>query len=89
MSKKQTHYHKYERMLWPNKKPFYKCMSPGCSHYLPVETLVINRESLCWGPMCNNLVTITRDDVNREVKHPTCDSCKLKKRELREEIMKI
>jgi hypothetical protein len=88
MSKKSQHYHKYERLNWPNGKAFYKCMEPNCTHYLPIATLAIGRESLCWGFMCNNLVTLTREDINREVKYPTCEKCKIKKKEAREEVLK-
>jgi hypothetical protein len=88
MPKKQIHYHKYERMNWPNGKAFYKCMEPNCTHYLPVENLVIGRESLCWGYLCNNLVVIEREDILRKIKHPTCDSCKQIQKNKREEVLK-
>jgi hypothetical protein len=90
MPKKQSqHFHQYERMNWPNGKPFYKCMQPGCPHYLPIANLAVGRESLCWGYLCNNLVTITRGDVMREVKHPMCQECKEKRALIREELIRI
>lgn len=87
-SKTPVH-HKYERFYWPNKKPFYKCMVPGCAHYLPMVELAIGRESICWGPGCNRLVTITKEDVQRDLKHPMCEDCRRERQEKREELMKI
>ena len=80
MKKSRNHYHKYERVLWPNGSPFYKCMIPGCAHYLSSPVLVIGRESLCWG--CEQrLVEITRDMVNRNIRHPMCEKCKEERKE--------
>lgn len=87
--KKALHYHKYERLYWPNGKPFYKCMLVGCKHYLPIADLVINRESICWGPSCNKLVVITKEDVRREVKYPMCTSCKEERAENKEALRNI
>lgn len=89
MKKVTIHHHKYERMHWDNGKPFYKCMEPGCPHYLPSAMLAINRESLCWGPLCNKLVLITKEDVMRQVKKPMCDTCKIARAEKREELRSI
>jgi hypothetical protein len=91
MSKHQTspHYHRYERQLWPSGKAFYKCMLPGCPHYLPLATLAVGRESLCWGTECNHLVIITREDVTREVRKPMCSDCKEARKQRKEELSKI
>ena len=91
MSKHQTsvHYHKYERQTWPSGKPFYKCQLPGCNHYLPIAHLAVGRESLCWGTECNHLVTITREDITREVKKPMCQDCKEARKQRKEELSKI
>jgi hypothetical protein len=86
---KVIHYHKYERQTWPNGKPFYKCMEPNCPHYLPVAILVIGKESLCWGYLCNNLVQITKEDVAKGIKNPMCGSCKDKRKELKDELSRI
>lgn len=88
--KNNTHFHKYERMHWPKSgRPFYKCMMPGCSHYLTTVELAIGRESLCWGPDCNKLVVITKDDVWKKTKKPMCDECKAARQEQREALGKI
>jgi hypothetical protein len=88
---KQTlHFHRYEKMIWPNGKIFYKCMEPGCPHYLPVANLAIGRESLCWGPgPCNKLVVITKEDVQRGTKKPMCDECRGERQENREALKGI
>jgi hypothetical protein len=88
-SNKPVHYHKYERMTWPGGKIFYKCMEPNCPHYLPTANLVIGRESLCWGYLCNKLVLITKEDIAKGVKHPMCSNCKEKRIAIREELKTI
>lgn len=85
---KPLHFHKYERMKWDNGKPFYKCMEPGCNHYLPHLALAIGRESLCWGN-CARLVVITKEDVHQGVKHPMCPFCKTERKERREQLSTI
>lgn len=90
MPKQQSvHYHKYQLFKWPSGKTFYKCILPGCPHYLPLAHLTIGRESLCHGYMCNNLTVITREDVSRGVVYPMCSECKEKRKERREEMSKI
>jgi hypothetical protein len=92
MSRKSTkpiHFHQYERFNWPNGKPYYKCIQPGCPHYLPIALLAIGRESLCHGFNCNKLVVITKEDVVKEVKFPMCSDCKDKRRERREELRNV
>lgn len=84
--KKQQHFHKYERMQWPNGSYFYKCMESGCSHYLSVPYLVIGRESICWGD-CNRVVTITKQMVFDKIKHPMCDACREERKEKREALI--
>lgn len=86
---KRKHFHKYEKLQWPNGSFYYKCMEPGCPHYLPVAELAIGRESLCWGPDCNKLVVITKEDVQKGVKHPMCDSCKEERAENQEAMRRI
>lgn len=88
---KQTtiHFHRYERMTWPNGKIFYKCMEAGCPHYLTVATLAVGRESLCWGIDCNKLVIITKEDVMRGTKKPMCNECRELRLELRKDLEAI
>lgn len=86
---KRKHFHRYERFYWPSHKPYYKCMEPGCGHYLTIAEHVIGRESLCWGPGCNKLVVITKEDVQNEIKHPMCDDCKEERMKSREALSNI
>lgn len=83
---KSKHFHQYEKMQWPSGKLYYKCMLPGCPHYLPTPELAIGRESLCWGG-CNKLVVITKEDIQKEVKKPMCETCRLERLE-RKEVLK-
>jgi hypothetical protein len=94
MKKVPTHFHRYERMTWPNGRPFYKCMEPNCPHYLSTAELAIGRESLCWGVdsvgnPCDKLVTITREDILRKVKKPMCEDCRNTRLEQREALKGI
>lgn len=86
---KPVHYHQYERFFWPSGKPYYKCMTVGCPHFLSVAGAAIGRESLCWGDQCNKLVTITKEDVLRQVKRPMCESCKKVRAERRRELSRV
>ena len=83
------HFHRYERMIWPNGKIFYKCMETGCPHYLPVANLAIGRESLCWGPNCNKLVVLSKEDIMRGVKKPICEGCRTERLESRKALEEI
>jgi hypothetical protein len=86
---KPIHYHKYERQTWPNGRPYYRCMIVGCNHYLPIASLTVGRESLCWGSFCNNLVLITKEDITRNVRKPMCSECKEKRAMKREELKSV
>lgn len=45
--------HKYQRIKWRSRKadgePYiiFKCMLPGCTHYVPRD-LVVGNETICW-----------------------------------------
>ena len=64
-------------------------MQTGCNHYLPLAELAIGRESLCWGPGCNRLVTVTKDMVQKGIKHPMCDFCREERMETREALKNL
>lgn len=64
--------HKYRRVLWGYKKtPVYRCMLPGCSHYVHIE-FVIGRESVCWH--CKGTFIIGGYAAERA--KPKCDGCR-------------
>jgi len=46
MTKKPEHIHKYSRVKSTNGNIVYRCMLPGCTHYVP-KYLVKGRISLC------------------------------------------
>ena len=74
---KPTHLgpHKYERMERKSGHVIYKCMLPGCPHFLPYDELAIGRESLCWG-QCGGPVIIDREMVmHNKRRHPRCLGC--------------
>lgn len=96
--KHYDHTHKYERSrLGSFKKSgheVYRCVVPGCNHYVVDMVLVVGRYSQCWGKIeslvehelldCPNEVEMTRYIVFKEkIKHPTCDTCKEIKRQQR------
>jgi hypothetical protein len=98
MAKKYApqHFHKYEKHSWDTGTVFYKCMLPGCAHYLPHAILAVGRESLCWGKLengqdCMHLVIITKEDVQRNggLLHPMCEICRTARKERREELRRI
>jgi len=68
--------HKYQRILWKSRKvegePYYifKCMLPGCTHFVPRE-LVIGNECECW--RCGKTFIMTLPATY--LKKPHCMSC--------------
>ena len=72
---KSNHIHKYERVrLGRGGYKVFKCMLPGCPHYIRKE-LVVARESLCW--RCNEPMILSVRDV--EYKRPHHKGCTRKK----------
>jgi len=66
--------HKYERIERKSDHVVYKCMLPGCPHFLPYEELAIGRISLCWG--CGAEVELDREMVmHNHRKRPKCQKC--------------
>lgn len=76
MATKTHEIHKYKRMSVGRKgHEIYKCMLPGCAHYLPYVELAIGRLSQCWG--CNSPIELTQDMVgNLKTIRPVCENCK-------------
>ena len=83
--KVENHVHKYKRVDIGGKGYIiYRCMIPGCSHYLPTKELIINRETLCWD--CNRITVYTQEMYNRKIMDPLCEDCRQKRIERREEL---
>jgi len=62
------HVHKYMRVKLGKKKDFivFKCMIPGCTHYLQRD-LVVGRESICW--VCGELMTLSMKTTTLKYPH--------------------
>lgn len=85
--KKNTHVHKYRRVLLGGTKvvrrdgrrylekcpgtEVFKCMIPGCPHYLSRE-LAVGRDSVCW--KCGETLTLNME--NTTLKNPTHLYCR-------------
>ena len=86
---KIKHLHKYERIELGSKGwIIYKCMLPGCTHYLPMAKLIVGKESLCWG-LCDGTVIYTQDDYEKKLKHPMCESCREQRKEQRQALASL
>lgn len=69
MSKVENHIHKYQREKL-GKLVIYRCMVPGCSHYVH-KNLAVNRISICW--YCDTPFVMTKKSV--KLKKPHCQNC--------------
>ncbi len=71
MTKKIDHIHKYQRTtLGRRKYPIYRCMTPGCTHYVDA-TLILNRICECW--RCGKAMVIGK--YAARLAKPHCDDC--------------
>jgi len=61
------HIHKYQRVKFKSGYTIYRCMQPGCSHFVR-EELILNREAICW--RCGGVFIITQ-----LLKKPHCLNC--------------
>lgn len=72
MSKKKVeHVHKYLLIkvgsyTKPERWEVYKCMLPGCNHYIP-KPLALGRQCICWA--CGETFQIKK---HRMLRKPTC-----------------
>lgn len=73
--------HKYLRIKWKSRvsagDPYiiYKCMIPGCTHYVPRD-LVVGNESICW--KCGDSFQMSLATAN--LAKPHCLKCTKGKR---------
>lgn len=66
--------HKYKRViLKPSGKVIYKCMLPGCAHYLSKE-MVEGRIGLCW--RCAFTFVISKRHLENVKIHCDTERCK-------------
>jgi len=64
------HVHKYKKVTMGKNFVVYKCVLPGCTHYVRSE-LAVGRFSLCW--MCEGQFVMTEISATRL--KPKCQSC--------------
>lgn len=82
----EKHIHKYKRFLvGKGGHMIFRCMIPGCSHFIPNKELVIGAISQCWGD-CGNTVILNylHTSTNQTGARPLCQECKDTKRRRRE-----
>lgn len=69
------HIHRYHK-THPNTRrnePVWACSLPGCSHFIPYNTTVEGRKSLCW--KCGQVFIMTETEMAMD--NPECPSCAL------------
>lgn len=82
----EKHVHKYRRFLiGDNDHIIFRCMIPGCSHFLPTKELAIGALSQCWGE-CGEVVELNYLHTNpkHSAAKPLCEACKDIKRKRRQ-----
>ena len=58
-----THTHKYKRVKWgPKKTLIYRCMLPGCRHYLAAQ-FIEGKTAVCW--KCGGIFIVTSQSLRR------------------------
>lgn len=81
--KKSDHIHKYKRINFSKSKEkgkeywIYKCVKPGCTHYIPVE---LSEGLVCECNKCDNIMVITKAVLNGGYRRtplakPHCPDC--------------
>ncbi len=70
---KHTHRYHKTRPNTRRNEPVWACSLPGCSHFIPLNTTVEGRKSLCWN--CGEELIMTENEM--AVDKPECPSCAL------------
>jgi len=71
MAKRVGHVHRYKRMILGNGTyKIYKCIIPGCTHYLPVH---LAENALCECNRCGEPMIMTK--VAMTLARPHCLEC--------------
>lgn len=76
----EQHVHQYQRVRLGDSYIVYKCMLPGCTHYIRTE-LAEGRQSIC--PRCGGVFVLNK--ANMSAKKPHCKGC-VKKYNKKEEV---
>ena len=75
---KSNHIHKYKKIKLGKDRSYlvYKCIKPGCSHYIP---LVQALNAICECSKCGNLMVIGKAQLygsgGRAMTNPHCVDC--------------
>lgn len=70
MKKEMHQVHKYKRVTTDKDKEIYKCVLPGCPHYISPD-LVLGRFSECWE--CKMTFIMNEKSITRL--KPKCNTC--------------
>lgn len=66
---KTKHVHRYKRFVWPNGSRAYRCILPGCTHFI-AEHLILGREALC--PRCGSIFVVNEKQSKLAKPHCGC-----------------
>lgn len=90
MAKTPDHLHKYKKVnLGQNGKEYliYRCMKPGCSHYIPVA---MSEGKLCECDRCHEPMIITKivmqGSGGKPMARPHCPNCVKTKKDKNENV---
>lgn len=78
-------HHKYQKKILGKDYLVYKCVNPGCSHYISSE-LVVGKIAVCF--RCDNKFVVTQDQVRKgkEMLKLHCKPCTKSKKKKNVEI---
>lgn len=68
---KVKHTHKYQRETLGKDYIIYKCVLPGCTHYLPLP-LIVGKVSICWNCGMEFIIRKGKNGINKK---PKCENC--------------
>ncbi len=72
------HLHKYKRQILGNKKyVVFKCVKPGCSHYVPYDLV---EGKVCECNRCGERMVMNKRAIS--LAKPYCDNCAGKKKKV-------
>lgn len=72
-----NHIHKYKKILLGHRYTVFRCMQPGCTHYLH-HSLIVGKFSVCW--RCSGVFVISGKHKKLTKMH--CDNCTKKTKEI-------
>jgi|OpeIllAssembly_1097287.scaffolds.fasta_scaffold00281_7 hypothetical protein len=70
MAKRADHIHRYKRVVLGNNYKVYKCIKPGCTHYIAVHLV---EGALCECNRCEEPMIMTK--LAMTLARPHCQDC--------------